>query len=512
MRRRRTISLGSSIEVRCLPGSFGSRYQRGHTEKQRLRIPLLDKNSSSLSTDRLALTFWTRSAAQDNVDALVKMGDYYLNGVGVAAGRPQPEKAAACYQSAASTHVSALAMHNLGWMHENGVGVTKVRFYLRPSSECSVQSFAQDYHLAKRYYDLAFETSNDAYFPVFLSLVKLHCRSLYDALTGGGISSLSFFDSPLAPGGVGSAEEAAEEHARQLEEGAERLKRDIKQSWWLKRFFGGDEQANPQARQQVAGAAGQPQNAQNALAEAQRALQGDDDPVRWAREAQAREQEAAEMEAEGFGPGDYFDAEGPNGARFGVTGLDEGTETILLVGLCVFIAYVSLRASRAELMRTQMARLCTAGEAEGGESGAEAKGKTCSTCSGSGSEMTTLIVTTTVYTRWRARKSRSASTFIVHTTTEVQFCWGGLRSPVVSRSSEGAYTDIIAPFDALQTSSMRLPLSILYSIASCCPQHSSLCPPLRSLIAGVASLVASKPCCAVRIELKRSKLPSTRAR
>jgi SEL1 protein len=97
------------------------------TEKQKMRIPLLDKNASTIPTDRLALTFWTRSAAQDNVDALVKMGDYYLKGVGVAAGRPQPEKAAACYQSAASTHVSALAMHNLGWMHENGIGVTKVR-------------------------------------------------------------------------------------------------------------------------------------------------------------------------------------------------------------------------------------------------------------------------------------------------------------------------------------------------------------------------------------------------
>lgn len=78
------------------------------------------------TTQRLALTHWTRSAAQDNIDALVKMGDYYLDGIGTVNGRPQMSKAAACYQTAASTHVSALALWNLGWMHETGKGVKKV--------------------------------------------------------------------------------------------------------------------------------------------------------------------------------------------------------------------------------------------------------------------------------------------------------------------------------------------------------------------------------------------------
>jgi TPR repeat protein len=54
------------------------------------------------------------------------MGDYYLKGIGVPSGIPQPEKAAACYASAANTQVSSLAMHNLGWMHENGIGVSQV--------------------------------------------------------------------------------------------------------------------------------------------------------------------------------------------------------------------------------------------------------------------------------------------------------------------------------------------------------------------------------------------------
>jgi TPR repeat protein len=59
------------------------------------------------------------------------MGDYYFAGVGgegETAGQPQWEKAAACYQSAATTRISAMAMWNLGWMHENGKGVAKVGF------------------------------------------------------------------------------------------------------------------------------------------------------------------------------------------------------------------------------------------------------------------------------------------------------------------------------------------------------------------------------------------------
>ncbi|KAK4054803.1 ERAD-associated protein [Microbotryomycetes sp. JL201] len=129
--------------------------------KQRLQIPpeiAMHQNES----DRLALTYWTRSAAQDNVDALVKTGDYYFSGHGC--GEPQPVRAAALYQSAATTRVSAMAMWNLGWMHETGRGV------------------ARDFHLAKRYYDQALETSADAYFPACLSLISLYARASYHAL------------------------------------------------------------------------------------------------------------------------------------------------------------------------------------------------------------------------------------------------------------------------------------------------------------------------------------------
>jgi hypothetical protein len=86
----------------------------------------------SNETAKLALTHWIRSAAQRNIDALVKVGDYYYHGLGIpdAEQSSRLEKAASYYQSAADTQISALAMWNLGWMYENGIGVPQVRFYL----------------------------------------------------------------------------------------------------------------------------------------------------------------------------------------------------------------------------------------------------------------------------------------------------------------------------------------------------------------------------------------------
>ena len=82
---------------------------------------------------RLALTQWTRAAAQRNIDALVKVGDYYYHGLGVS-DEPEHsrlEKAAKYYQSASDTQTSALAMWNLGWMYENGIGVPQVFIFTR---------------------------------------------------------------------------------------------------------------------------------------------------------------------------------------------------------------------------------------------------------------------------------------------------------------------------------------------------------------------------------------------
>ena len=124
---------------------------------------------SLLDNAALALIYWTRSAGQTNIDSLVKMGDYYLNGIGTEADM---EKAATCYMSASELQQSAQALYNLGWMHENGVGLD------------------QDFHLAKRYYDHALETNDEAYLPVTLSLFKLRLRSAWNTLTHGHINSI----------------------------------------------------------------------------------------------------------------------------------------------------------------------------------------------------------------------------------------------------------------------------------------------------------------------------------
>lgn len=117
----------------------------------------------------LALIYWTRSAKQANIDALIKMGDYYLSGIGTVA---DAEKASTCYHTAAEAHHSAQSYWNLGWMHENGIAVE------------------QDFHMAKRYYDLALVTNQEAYLPVKLSLMKLRIRGFWNRITNGKINPI----------------------------------------------------------------------------------------------------------------------------------------------------------------------------------------------------------------------------------------------------------------------------------------------------------------------------------
>ncbi|KAL8687093.1 MAG: hypothetical protein Q9224_005254, partial [Gallowayella concinna] len=134
-------------------------------------IPWRKRRTSLLRNTVLALIYWTRSAKQSNIDSMVKMGDYYLDGHGLVGG-PDMEKAATCYQTAAETHQSAQALWNLGWIHENGMGVE------------------QDFHLAKRFYDQALETNLEAYLPVKMALVKLRVRSFWNTVTRGKVNSI----------------------------------------------------------------------------------------------------------------------------------------------------------------------------------------------------------------------------------------------------------------------------------------------------------------------------------
>ena len=56
---------------------------------------------------------------------------------------------------------NAQAMFNLGYMHEQGLGIK------------------QDMHLAKRFYDMAAETSSEAEVPVNLALARLAALYLW---------------------------------------------------------------------------------------------------------------------------------------------------------------------------------------------------------------------------------------------------------------------------------------------------------------------------------------------
>lgn len=133
-------------------------------------IPWMKKTRSSLMRNTaLALIYWTRSSKQSNIDSLIKMGDYYLAGMGTVL---DADKASTCYHNAAEAHHSAQAYWNLGWMHENGVAVQ------------------QDFHMAKRYYDLALETNSEAYLPVKLSLLKLRARGYWNRITNGDINPI----------------------------------------------------------------------------------------------------------------------------------------------------------------------------------------------------------------------------------------------------------------------------------------------------------------------------------
>jgi len=145
-----------------------------HTKPRWSPLTLLssfrDQAKTALGDAATALIYWTRSAKQHNVDSIVKMGDFYLSGIGTYFSA---ENAAACYQSATETlPPSAQAMWNLGWMHENGLGIN------------------QDFHLAKRYYDQALDTNKEAYLPVQLSLWKLRWRSWWNHVTGGGVNGI----------------------------------------------------------------------------------------------------------------------------------------------------------------------------------------------------------------------------------------------------------------------------------------------------------------------------------
>lgn len=68
---------------------------------------------------------WGRAAAQGYAIARVKLGDYHFYGYGTGVDF---ETAASHYRVASEQQHNAQAMFNLGYMHEQGLGMKQVRF------------------------------------------------------------------------------------------------------------------------------------------------------------------------------------------------------------------------------------------------------------------------------------------------------------------------------------------------------------------------------------------------
>jgi hypothetical protein len=97
----------------------------GVSDKSFLRLTRFSPFTPSNDKARLALTQWTRSAAQHNVDSLVKVGDYY-HGL----GHPEEDEATRL-QKAANT-INLLQSHMSVRWRCGTVGCTRMELgYLR---------------------------------------------------------------------------------------------------------------------------------------------------------------------------------------------------------------------------------------------------------------------------------------------------------------------------------------------------------------------------------------------
>lgn len=114
---------------------------------------------SKIDSFKRALINWNRAATQGYHVARLKLGDYYFYGKGT---QVDYQQAASHYKYASEVSQNPQAMFNLAYMHENGLGLRK------------------DMHLAKRFYDMASETSADAHVPVALALFKLSLMFYFD--------------------------------------------------------------------------------------------------------------------------------------------------------------------------------------------------------------------------------------------------------------------------------------------------------------------------------------------
>jgi len=138
--------------------------------------PLLGMRGDDLA--QRAMTMYRLAAMQGNIDAELKLGDYHYYGYGI----PVDLEAAVAHYRTASDSRSPQGMFNLAYMYAHGLGL------------------ARDYHLAKRHFDMAIETSADAWAPTQLALIELHLLQVWEARTGGALGDpYQYFGSWITP-------------------------------------------------------------------------------------------------------------------------------------------------------------------------------------------------------------------------------------------------------------------------------------------------------------------------
>ena len=170
-----------------------------------------------------------------------------------------------------------------------------------PSPSHKLQSNCdQDFHLAKRYYDMALETNPDAYIPVFLSIWKLHLRSMWHTVSGGKQKGLNLWSD------------------------------DEDDHWYLGKA------KEEYKRRAAAEAAGDDNRAK--LDDGQTPVHGNEDggdfedPIEWARRKRNEAERQEEMDT------DPWDASSNPRRRRGEEEEEEFWETIVLVFLCITIS------------------------------------------------------------------------------------------------------------------------------------------------------------------------------
>jgi len=133
-------------------------------EKQDI-IQLYGKNDlTEAYRFKQAIKLCKLSGEQNSAKANLKLGDYFYYGKGVS----ENLEVSSIYYRAASDLRDPQATFNLGYMHQKGLGLPK------------------DLHLAKRYYDLAFEYNPEAYIASHIAISTLIFEDAMDYFNKGG--------------------------------------------------------------------------------------------------------------------------------------------------------------------------------------------------------------------------------------------------------------------------------------------------------------------------------------